>query len=242
MLDLHCHILPDVDDGPDCVDEALAVARLCVANGITHITATPHCHRHLRLLRADILPHVARLNYELKRAAIPLTILPGAEIQVFDSVAYRRDFEAGLFCHLGDSRCFTLLEFPWHRRAYPEDAVELIGWLRERDMTPIIAHPERMDFFRDDPARLRGLVDAGAWLQITVDSLQGRHGPAPERASADMLACYEEVVLATDTHNTRRCSGLSTGYAWVRDRLGAAKSDALKARSDLVLARLLDLA
>src|SRR6267378_2562594 len=68
MLDVHCHILPGVDDGPATVAESLAMARLCVADGITHITATPHCHRRLRLLRADILPEVAALNGELRRA------------------------------------------------------------------------------------------------------------------------------------------------------------------------------
>src|SRR5437763_2362509 len=113
MLDLHCHILPGVDDGPATLEEALEVARFCVGDGITHVAATPHCHRYLRLLRADILPHVARFNEELRRAGIPLTVLPGAEIQLTDVAAYRRDYEAGLLCHLGDRPDFTLLEFPW---------------------------------------------------------------------------------------------------------------------------------
>jgi protein-tyrosine phosphatase len=90
MLDLHCHILPGIDDGAASLQEALAMARFCVADGIAHITATPHCHRHLRLLRADILPHVARLNEALDRAGIPLTVLPGSEIQLTDTAAYRR--------------------------------------------------------------------------------------------------------------------------------------------------------
>src|SRR4051794_17777884 len=75
MLDLHCHILPGVDDGAASLEEALAMARFCVRDGITHLVATPHCHRHLRLLRADILPHVARFNEELARAQVPLTVL-----------------------------------------------------------------------------------------------------------------------------------------------------------------------
>src|SRR5258708_2384983 len=113
MLDLHCHLLPGVDDGAASLDEALAMARFCVRDGITHVTATPHCNRSLRWLRADILPHVARFNEELARASVPLTILPGAEIQVTDTAEYRRDFEAGLYCHLGDRPDFTLLEFSW---------------------------------------------------------------------------------------------------------------------------------
>src|SRR5262245_17902281 len=130
MLDLHCHILPGVDDGPASLEEALGMARICVKDGITHITATPHCNRALRLLRADILPHVARFNGARAAAGLSLTVLPGSEIEVFDSASYRADFEAGVYCHLGDRRAFTLLEFSWDGRRYPPDAVELIGWLR----------------------------------------------------------------------------------------------------------------
>src|SRR5262249_17379605 len=98
MLDLHCHILPGGDDGPASLAEALALARFAGRDGITHIAATPHCHRHLRLLRADILPHVTRFNVALAEASLPLTVLPGSEIQVTDTAAYRRDFDAGLYC------------------------------------------------------------------------------------------------------------------------------------------------
>ena len=239
MLDLHCHILPGLDDGAASVHEALAMARFCLKDGITHITATPHCHRYLRLLRADILPHVARFNVELIRAGVPLTILPGAEIQVTDTAAYRRDFEAGLYCHLGDGPAFTLLEFSWRANEYPPDAPELVGWLRGRGMTPIIAHPERQRFLYEDPVRLRTLVQAGAWLQITVDSLFGKNGPAPQAAAADLLGTYSETVLATDAHNLQRCSGLSAGFAWVGERFGAQRAEELRARATQVLSVLL---
>jgi protein-tyrosine phosphatase len=236
MLDLHCHILPGVDDGAASPDEALAMARFCVRDGITHVAATPHCHRHCRLLRADVLPHVARLNEALAAAGVPLTVLPGSEVQVTDTAAYRREFEAGLYCHLGDTRAFTLLEFSWKDRLYPPDAPELVAWLRGQGTTPVIAHPERHDFFRADPDRLRALVAAGAWVQITVDSLLGNHGQAPQESGGELLRAYPDAVLATDAHNLRRCSGLSAGYAWVRDHLGADRAAGLRARADQVLA------
>jgi protein-tyrosine phosphatase len=238
MLDLHCHILPGVDDGARSLDEALAMARFCVRDGITHIAATPHCNRTCRLLRADILPHVVRLNAELARAGIPLAVLPGSEIQVTDSATYRHEVEAGLYCHLGDGADFTLLEFGWKPEQYPADAAELVRWLRDRNMTPIIAHPERHSFFAD-PGRLRALVEAGAWLQVTVDSLLGNHGSAPRAAAETLLRTYPDSVLSTDAHNLRRCSGMSAGYAWVREHHGSARADELRTRSDLVLAALL---
>ena len=126
MLDLHCHILPGVDDGPTHLDEALDVARFCIGDGITHVVATPHCHRSIRMLRAAILPHVERFNEALAAADLPLTVLPGSEIQVFDSTLYRREFEEGLYCHLGDRSAFTLLELSWDIRRYPPDAPELV--------------------------------------------------------------------------------------------------------------------
>jgi protein-tyrosine phosphatase len=239
MLDLHCHILPGIDDGAASLDEALAMARFCVQDGITHVVATPHCHRHCRLLRHDILPHVARLNEELTQAGVPLIVLPGSEIQVTDTTAYRRDFEAGLYCHLGDGHTFTLLEFNWKPEMYPAHAPELIAWLRTQGMTPIVAHPERHRFFADDPARLRALVSAGAWLQVTVDSLLGNHGPDPEAAGEQLLRTYPDAVLATDAHNLRRCSGLSAGYAWVEERLGVRRADDLRSRADQVQASLI---
>ena len=76
----------------------------------------------------------------------------------------------------------------------------------------------------------QGFRDRG----VTVDSLLGNHGRAPQSAGEKMLRAYPEAVLATDAHNLQRCSGLSVGYAWVRDRIGAER-----ARADRILARLL---
>ena len=129
------------------------MARFCVRDGITHVVATPHCHRVTRLLRPEILPRVVLLNEELSHAGVPLTVLPGSEVQVVDAAAYRSDFEAGLYCHLGDGRTFTLLEFPWRKEQYPADAPQLVSWLHRQGMTPVVAHPERQSFFERSPNR-----------------------------------------------------------------------------------------
>ena len=229
MLDLHCHILPGVDDGPTTLEEALAVA-----DGITHVVATPHCHRHIRMTRALVLPHVHRFNDALAEADVPLTVLPGSEVQLFDSELYRREYAAGLYCHLGDRPTFTLLEFAWDVRLYPADASELIVWLRERGTTPIIAHPERYRFFRDDRAKLRAIIDAGAWLQVTADSLLGNHGEMPQAFGAEIVGEYSNVVLATDAHNVRRCSGLTAGYDWVRKQFDDDRERELRDHAERV--------
>ncbi len=234
MIDLHCHILPGVDDGPTSLNESLKLARFFVADGITVVTATPHCHKFIHLLRADILPHVAAYNRELKAAAIPLTVLPGSEIQVYDSAVYRREFDEDVFCHLGDRRTHTLLEFSWDADKFPSDSVELIEWIRSREMTPIVAHPERHHYFREQPKLLQRLVDAGAWVQITVDSLLGNFGPEAKDFGQQFLRTHHEAILASDAHNAKRCSGLSAGYAWVKEYLGPDRSRDLFDRAERV--------
>jgi protein-tyrosine phosphatase len=239
MLDIHCHILPGVDDGPQTLDEALDVARFCVRDGITHVVATPHCHRHLQLFREAILPHVHEFNRALRAEGIALTVLPGSEIQLTDIAEYRQRYEAGQYCHLGDDATFSLLEFAWQVKRYPPDVPGHIRWLREHGTRPIIAHPERHGFFRENPDWLHAIVDAGAWIQITVDSLLGNHGVEPQTAGWGLLAKYTEAVLATDAHRPSRCSGLSVGYQLVSERLGAVRAEDLRARAGVILRHLL---
>ena len=238
MLDLHCHILPDLDDGPKTLKESLQVARFCADDGITHIVATPHCHHILHLLRPDILPRVTEFQAELDRANIPLQIFPGSEIRTNDIALFQREYDDGVLCHLGDDAAYSLLEFGWQADAYPADAPAHIAWLRERGTQPIIAHPERHSFFQYDRARLHALVEAGAWLQITVDSMLGNNGERPQLAAFDYLLFYPDCVLATDAHRLSRCSGLSRGYELVAQQLGDGRVADLRARADEVLAHL----
>jgi protein-tyrosine phosphatase len=83
------------------------------------------------------------------------------------------------------------------------------------------------------------VVEAGAWLQVTVDSLLGNHGPAPQASGEAVLREYPLAVLASDAHNLGRCSGLSAGYRWVEQRLGAERADDLRTRADQVLATIM---
>jgi protein-tyrosine phosphatase len=216
------------------------MARLFVAEGTRHVVATPHCYRDRPRLRAEIVPAVNSLAEELEAAEIPLAVLPGSEIQIVDSVAFRREFEEGLYCHLGGGRRFTLVEFSWRRERVPADAAEVVGWIAEQGTTPILAHPERHSYYRAEPELLRAIVEAGAWLQVTVDSLLGNHGTEPRAMGEVYLREFRDVVLASDAHNRQRCSGLAPGLAWAEQNLGAARAEDLRARSDRILTRLLE--
>lgn len=239
MLDLHCHILPDLDDGPKTLGESLDLARFQVADGISHVVATPHCHRFLYLLRDEILPRVESFQLELDARHIPLKVFPGSEIQLTDCAKYRRDYDGDLYCHLGDDARFSLLEFSWQSENYPDDAPDHILWLKKRGTTPILAHPERHGFFANDFGRLRELVEAGAWIQVSVDSLLGRNGEDAKTAGEQFLREFPDAVLASDAHGKNRCSGLSVGFAHVEEHLGADCAAKLRANADLILNHLL---
>jgi len=238
MLDLHCHILPDTDDGPTTLAESLELVRLAQDDGITDIIATPHNHRYLRLFRADIIPRVASLNEEIRRAGARVKIWPGAENQLFDPAIYKSDYEAGELCHLGDDAAFTLLEWPWDARKHFPNEVAVIAWIHSKGTRPLIAHPERHAFFRDDLPRLDALVEAGAWIQLTASSPFGDHGAEPIEGAAVMLHRYSDVVIATDSHNMDRRSGLREAYAWAEHEVGHAKARDITERAAGILAHI----
>jgi protein-tyrosine phosphatase len=104
----------------------------------------------------------------LRAKGVALEVLPGSEIQLFGVEFYRREYEAGVYCHLGDDPAFTLLEFAWQVKCYPSSAPEHVRWSLDRGTRAIIAHSERHSFFLQEPHRLRALVSGGAWLEITV--------------------------------------------------------------------------
>ncbi len=235
IFDIHCHVLPHVDDGPNSLSESLAMVRKMAREGMTHVVATPHCNRGLPLFRDDILPHVARLNEAIAMQGLKVTILPGSEISLYDTAHYRECYERDLYCHLGDKRAFSLVEFPWRREEAPAKAVEHIAWMREQGTTPIVAHPERTPILREAPDFIEALVEAGAWLQITVDSLLGVNSGVARVVAEGLLHRYPNIVLASDSHNLNRCSGLALGYQAVRERIGDARADDLLARSQSVL-------
>ncbi len=231
MIDLHSHILPAFDDGARDLEESLAMARILEDDGVTHIVATPHCHWMQSSFRDDILPRVQELNAQFQKRGVALKVLPGSEIQLRDADSYKANYDAGKFCHLGDRREYSLLEFPWRLEDAPSGAPELVRWLMSRGTTPILAHPERTPLLRENPALLAELVEAGALIQLTVDSLTGAHGGNARLYGENIAREYSQIaVLATDAHGIARCSGLSEGFACLGTLCGAAASDGVKNR------------
>ncbi|REJ81852.1 MAG: hypothetical protein DWQ36_05065 [Acidobacteria bacterium] len=218
MIDLHSHILPDVDDGPGDFETAL---RMCLAareDGCHTIVATPH-HRHP--LFAEPRPdHLRRLLARLQSAVGPgLRLLVGAEIRVDDQlVAELVEGPADHVPVLGESRSL-LLEFPDHPPSH--DPAAVVHELAVAGYRPVVAHPELLPWLAVDLDLLRRLVHRGALLQITADSVTGR-GRSPARSAArEMIESGLAHIVASDCHDLEaRPPGLTAAWDSISRRWG----------------------
>lgn len=190
MIDIHCHILPGIDDGSPDLESSLAMARIAANDGIHTIIATPHIS-DISSSKQSLLDAVTVLNSELKQHNIPLTVLCGAEVQAHIALIV-----ADRFC-LADSS-FLLLEFP--HSYLPGDAAEVIAVLMSRSITPIIAHPERNRDAGREPWKLTPLIEIGAKIQITAESLTGKMGITAKNCAEYLLQNKQVHYLATDSH------------------------------------------
>jgi len=190
MIDIHCHILPGVDDGAPDMETSIAMARIAAKDGIHTIIATPHL-ASATFSKEKLLEAVAQLNTTLLHQNIPLTVLFGAEVQAHIALSI-----ADRFCLAGSS--FLLVEFP--HSYLPIDATELISALTKRSITPIIAHPERNIQIGREPWRLNTLLGIGAKIQITAESITGKMGMAAKNCAEYLLQNGHVHYLATDSH------------------------------------------
>lgn len=240
MIDIHTHILPNLDDGAGSSSEALEMIERMERDGMTHVVATPHCNLNAPLYRDDIVPRVADLNALLTSLKSKITVLPGSEISLFDSEVFRTHYDDKTYCHLGDMPMYSLIEFPWHSDEVPPDALETIDWMVAKGTTPIIAHPERTPFLRENARFIQELVKRGAILQLTVDSVCGMTSSQSKTMAEMLLRAFEPVVLASDSHNLARCSGLSIGYQKVAQKFGKARADLMLSYSNSILQNILN--
>lgn len=200
MIDLHCHLLPGVDDGAETVDEALALAEAAVANGITTSVLTSHLHpgRYANV-RSTLEREVASFRGLLAERGIPLDVRVGAEVRLLpEMIDLLADGEIP-FLGTVDGYRIVLLEFP--HNLIPVGSQAFVSKLVDLRIRPLIAHPERNKAVMQDSEKIRPFVAMGCWLQVTAGSLAGRFG-APVEETARRLIDHDWVqVLATDAHN-----------------------------------------
>ena len=213
MIDLHCHILPGVDDGPKELEESLAMARLAAQDGIRTIVATPHLVPHAFSEHPWIAESVARLNAACREAGLPLEILPGAEVPAVPEVLEH----LAALPRLGGGG-YVLLEPPLV--GLPNYLEELVFGLQLAGVKVVLAHPERTQLMRVKPEVFQKLAERGCLLQINADSLVSRAGWVTRRLTQKLLRDQPGVVLATDAHDAVYRPPLLTRAAAALRRLG----------------------
>ncbi|USK63490.1 tyrosine-protein phosphatase [Peribacillus frigoritolerans] len=198
MIDIHCHILPGVDDGSADMKESLSMARKAVEAGITHLFATPH-HLNEKYVnvKSNIIVRVVRLNESLKQNNIPLTIHLGQEVRIHRDIFTSLEKEEILT--LNDNGTYLLLELPSGR--VPTYTQEVIYELLLKGITPIIVHPERNKELIANHKLLFELVQEGALTQITSGSIIGKFGKSIQSFSNKIIQHNLAHFIATDAHN-----------------------------------------
>jgi len=201
MIDLHCHILPGLDDGAEHLEESIGMARVAEKDGIEKIVATPHLFRdNLAYEDLDIIEEKKEeLNQALKTNNIDVEILAGAEVNISHHLIEQiRENRSSLTLHQSS---FMFVEFP------PDHVFsgvkELFFELMSEGITPIIAHPERNSVFIHHPGSLYELLQMGALAQANSGSFTGIYGRTVREAVLRLLQLNFIQFIGSDGHNSR---------------------------------------
>lgn len=227
MIDLHNHLIPAIDDGPADMPTALAMARLAVANGISHMVCTPHIHPgRYENDAASIRRACAEFAAALAEAAIPLRVSAAAEVRFGDELL--SGVFDGSIPFLGEwrGRQVLLLEFP--HGELPFAAERLTQWLLDKNIMPLLAHPERNKGLLLQPSKLKPFIEQGCLLQLTAGSLAGQFGEAVRRLAHALLEQGLVSIIASDAHNLKhRPPALHPGLEQAARVLGARDAERL---------------
>lgn len=196
FVDIHCHMLPGIDDGARDHSESLAMALLAVDEGFDTVVVTPHqlggyAHNH----GDEIRVRAVELQEFFQSNGVPLKVLPGADVRIDDGMIEK--LVSGEVLTVADHRKHVLLELP-HELYLPLEPV--LDALERRGMTGILTHPERNRGILNLPSLIKPLVERGCLMQVTAGSLMGTFGAASQAMAEQM--CRRGLVhfLATDAH------------------------------------------
>ncbi len=200
MIDIHCHILPGLDDGAASLEASLAMAGLAVADGIKGIVATPHTLNGVSTNAvSDILFAVSQLQKALSAGGIPLSIYPGSEAHLVTRMALK--IRNGEICTLNNNGKYVLVELP--SQSVPAGVKQEVFELKLGGITPIIAHPERNAVIQNNADILRELIHMGALAQVTAMSLLGDFGSGTGECAKRLLENRLVQIIASDAHSQR---------------------------------------
>jgi protein-tyrosine phosphatase len=221
MVDLHCHILSGMDDGAKTIEVSLGMLEMAIADGITHIVATPHSNSEFRFDFAE----VQRACKELQRAAgNRLTLATGCDFHVSPENIAALKMHASPFCI--NQKDYLLVEF--NDFSIPPAVDETLYQLQLSELRPIITHPERNGIMRTQPERLEKWIRTGCYGQVTGGSLTGNFGSGPKQNAMNWIARGLVHFVASDAHDLkRRPHQLSAAFEVIHAEFGLEKAEAL---------------
>jgi protein-tyrosine phosphatase len=201
--DVHCHILPGLDDGPKTLAESLELARQIAGQGVTDVVASPHMlgEFELDITASLVATKVAELQTTLDAEGVPLRLHAGGDVRVDDRLIALLSSDPPLVSAIGATRKYFLLELPHNQAIDPE---LIVPGLIRAGFTPVLTHPERNDALSRNPDALDAWYASGAAIQLTAGSIVGDFGPAAEDVSWHWLRRGVVHVVASDAHDVRR--------------------------------------
>ena len=221
-IDVHSHLLPGVDDGCKSVEESIACARVLVANGYTHAFCTPHIwHSNRGVSRTSVPRMVKMLQAELADAHVPLTLLPGGEMNLYLGVDKTPEDEI-VTLGLGN----YMLVDAWFNEL-PAFFPSAVRWLQEMGLTVILAHPERMRAIQDDPELVDYIRSLGVLLQGNLQCFADKPEAMTRRCAEKFLLEEKNFLLGSDTHNPQSIDVRMAGLERARDLVGDVTVDEL---------------
>lgn len=236
MIDLHCHLLPGIDDGSDSLEQSLLLANIAVNNHITHAIVTPHIHPgRYQNNRSSIQLVFEQFKKELEAQKINLKLGFAAEVrlcpEVIDLVLENEIPFYGEY----KNQQVMLLELP--SQHIPLGSEKLIQWLLDRKILPMIAHPERNRTIADNIDKLAVFVEMGCLFQITAASVAGLFGVRAEQSAIQLLEKELVTVIASDAHNKEhRPPRLDHGKDAAAKIIGEQKAQELVFQNPLAIA------
>lgn len=218
MIDIHFHLLPGVDDGPETLDMTMDMIAMAIADGTTHIVATPHANNMFHYDRAaheSLLQSIRECMTPGQRSQLTLGL--GSDFHLtYDNVEVAKADPAHFSIN---GKGYLMVELPDH--AIPRNTVDALYELRISKSIPVLTHPERNKTIQQNLDMMKPWMVGGLLLQVTAGSLTGVFGKIAERAAFDLLDRNWVHFIASDAHSTgRRNPKLSDAFEIVAKRYG----------------------
>lgn len=222
MIDIHCHILPGVDDGAEDITISQKMIDRMSEIGITDVIVTPHYRRHMFHYPEEKIEEVFQLVQEYA-ASKQIHLYPGCEYHVdhdiFENLASKRIHS------LADTH-YVLTEY-----SYSSDLDRILNYTQEllmRGWHPIIAHIERYEVFQRKPLLVEEVVDAGALVQVNADAVLGLDGRILKKTTKKLLDHELVDFIASDAHDLdERSTHMEECFVYIRKKYGDETADTL---------------